>query len=93
MSLRVLLYLKRTIELFKFLNDETFAEAEIFILFDKIMKVGQQEMFRPNVEDPNKKKQPINPLRPIKSEVFHKNLLNLNIFTIFFIILLLRHTK
>lgn len=33
------------------------------------MKIGQQEMFRPNVEDPNKKKQPINPLRPLKNEV------------------------
>ena len=42
-------------------------------------------MFRPNVEDPNKKKQPINPLRPIKSEVFfffffYLNLLNFNFF-------------
>jgi len=56
--------------LFKFLNDETYAEADIFTIFDRIMKVGQQEMFRPNAEDPNKKKQPINPLRPIKTEVF-----------------------
>lgn len=58
-------------ELFKFLNDETYAEADIFTIFDKIMKIGQQEMFRPNVEDPNKKKQPVNPLRPIKTEA-HK---------------------
>ena len=51
---------KRTIDLFKFLNDETYAEADIFSIFDKIMKIGQQEMFRPNTEDPNNPNTTIN---------------------------------
>ncbi len=39
------------------------------------MKIGQQEMFRPNTEDPNKKKQPVNPLRPITKEVMNNFIL------------------
>ena len=31
-----------------FLNDEEFAEADIFAVYEKVLSVGHMEMFRPN---------------------------------------------
>lgn len=41
-------YRETETDLFKFLNNQTYAEADIFTTFSKLMAVGQKEMFDNN---------------------------------------------
>ncbi len=49
---RKLVFFYSSAELYKYLNDDNFAEADIFTVFNKIMSVGQMDMFKSGNEDP-----------------------------------------